>query len=170
MNDHVLTKRDLQALRAADSVSFYVTDRSASIVCTKRVRNPGPFDDSDKRYSIGPVDYAIHAYSGDGASGNVDATCFAWVSTAQMDPEWRTVVASLRVSDAVSLAWVANNDSEVTRNAGLHSDFVRLVARRLTRSGKGREYHWRVDSQTGPNNSARMIRDIREKQYASAAG
>jgi hypothetical protein len=164
------------ALRAADSLSFHVHDGHASIrayrergsegIYTAREQRlfPNARDFAWSRFREIEAEFAAHGYGegsgiswstgwGEGAPGLAAYTSIS--GTDYADGTWPTVANALRVGDTLTLSWVADNNSDVIRDAGLHTDRLTLC---VTRGEGGKRYAFHVREQTGPDNSARMIR------------
>jgi len=82
-----------------------------------------------------------------------DAYAFQYSQSAKYDDTWPTLVNLLRVGDVVSLSWVADDNYEAVRRAGLHTDEARLI---VTRGKRRMNFH--VHTSTGPDIAVRMIR------------
>jgi len=66
----------------------------------------------------------------------------------------QTIWATLRPGDTLHLSWTADNNNDLTRDAGLHVDHVHLVVNR----GTLKDRRYLVGYQCSADNSARMIR------------
>ncbi|MET0711084.1 MAG: hypothetical protein ABWZ30_01070 [Jiangellaceae bacterium] len=119
---------------------------------------PQTHTDTDRMRTI-LVASSVMGYGQDGED--------AW-TTAYGDPELdlacfhsfydvarrQTIAGILRPGDVLSLFWAADNNTEILRDAGLHSDSVNLIVRR----GPEKQLVFRVGESVGRDNSARMIR------------
>jgi hypothetical protein len=85
--------------------------------------------------------------------------CFTMLHGAGYDRSWQTVVDGLKSGDEVAIRWVASNNSNVLREAGLHADEVRLLSVR-PRNGSRPEQRreWLVDYRVCPDNVSRLVR------------
>lgn len=148
-----LSALDLKALKSADRVAFFLYNGQSSIVGTKDVKNAGPYDDRDKRYTI-LTDTEMRDYDDKGHNRLLAGyRCFALVHGDQYDECWRTTVESLRVGDTLKLVWLSDGNQN-TAKAGLHLDILRLSIKR--ENGKKLAFH--VKNAICPDNTARMIR------------
>ena len=147
-----LSALDLKALRLAESVSFHkmAGEKTCTIVCNKRAKNPGPFDQKEVSYEVA-TNFTARVYDCDGFSAE-KCRCFDMIHTSQYDECWQTTVAALKAGDVLTLEWVGDCN-QYTKDAKLHSDKVYLVARR-----HGKKSKWLVGDCVCPNNSARMIK------------
>ncbi len=168
-----LTKLDLAAMRQADSsVSFnHLGKRDDSpqyaspgangvgrIRCCKKVANPGPYDDSDREYTIDcestVSDY--DSYDANYKPGNYKAFALDHFPQNVHGP-WPAVCAFVRVGDILSLHWVACNNNAHSKKAGLYVDRVELRVERTTRGGMKKRFTFILDHRVNPGDSARMV-------------
>jgi hypothetical protein len=173
-----LTGDDIAAMRAADGLSFHHLrpgDRDGHHVICAYLRNygdqriytareqrlfPQPHSESERVRSIAVESRAAgYGYGSDATTAwtteygdATDARAFASVST--MRATIRTMLDLLRIGDVITLQWTADNNTENIRQVGFHADYLTLSARRAS----GRVLTFHVDSSTGPDNTARMIR------------
>lgn len=169
-----LTSEDIAALRAADNVTFHhlrKSDGPHSIraylraygeppIYTARQQRlfPESFASYERMRSIA-VESQASGYSTSGMGewstsygAETDVRAFASVST--INPSIRTMLGLLRAGDVITLEWVADNNTDALRDAGMHSDFLRLHVR----GAKGRDLSFYVSGSVGPDNTARMVR------------
>jgi hypothetical protein len=163
----ILSADDLKAIRQADGVSFHHGDGAGRIVCTKRVRNPGPFDEHEKSYRIN----CASVVAGRGVPYRAEGyTCFA--SRYSCAETWRTIAGLLRKGDQLRLRWSADGESNgylersrVTErdehgSAGLgqalHADALYLEVMRG--DGSAPALVFLLDVRICPDNTARMVR------------
>lgn len=174
VDEHILTRQDINALRQADRVLFF-HDRpdkrkdgyEGQIVCTKRrsveYREAHPFDDDDSRYSIPVAKSEIYTYSHDyerrddilrNVSGYVYSMNSHW-----SDSHLNTIWALAKPGDIFRLQWNYNGGSDSTKDGGLVMDQLFLkIYRPAKGKGKDKTLVFFVDEQTGKDNSARMLR------------
>jgi hypothetical protein len=165
-----LSRDDITAMRSADDISFHQYDGEAFIRAHLRghgeqriftVREQKLFttaDHSSERLRHIPVQSSAFGYgyntSGTGgwnSTNNPGYSAFAMTST--IGNVLRTILVLLKVDDILTLNWVADNNTEVIREANLHTDQLEI---RVTRGDKF--YVFLVKVQTGKDNSARMIK------------
>jgi hypothetical protein len=78
------------------------------------------------------------------------------------DSAWRTIASLLKVGDVLTLEWSRDAAShETMRKLGLHGDRLRLLVVR----GKARLW-FELATSICPDNTARMIRDVRPVEYS----
>lgn len=169
-----ISKDDLGALRWATTVVFesYIQDEQR-LTRIRAIRNKRTYDDSpvfftrreqiafptpfagalDERMRVVPAAAAWTFYHG----GDEDlASGFAMIGSSLFTPEWLTIASLLRPDDKLVLAWVANNDNDHTRNAGLNRDELHLSVHR----GDARALRFLLAVSVGANNSARMVKPM----------
>jgi hypothetical protein len=167
----VLSTEDVAALRMARAVTFHhyqgcafirayaePSGHPATFTRRQQVLFPEQSNIPGERCREITVTGSIGGYTNDGGGWSVDrddtrAAAFYMVHAAQFAPTWATIAALLSPGEAVALEWIADNNTEILQNAGLHSDELRLTATK----GK-RKRVFGVATQVGPDNSARMIR------------
>ncbi len=164
-----LSAQDVKALRQADSVSFHKRAHGKPtdcIQCSKRVKNPGPYDETEKTYYVavrgviagGGVPYGAEGYN-----------CFEMIHVAQFCEVWRTIAQSLKAGDVLTLRWSADNfrngyvegaritEKDEYRGMELHADALYLEVTR----GEGRKRRklvFLLDVSVCVDNTARMVR------------
>lgn len=164
----VVSKQDIRAMKQADRVCFdhrHADGGVGQIRCIKVIRNPGPFDDRDKTYTI-PCESRVVAYSlGDDGLEHVSdrVTCFEMFHSTGADYyPWTAVCALVREGDTLRLKWVADSCNGYMKEANktsaqvIHHDTLTL---QIVRDGSV-IYSLPLASGHCPNNSARMIRGL----------
>ncbi len=138
----LLSLSDVQALRAADTVTFHTTDGGSFIdaclssaafahprIYTTRQQQMFPDGDRlDRRRRIAvPGDIAgfddarrWHEHDLPGAAA------LSVFEVAQLDEVWRSVTALLRPSDVLRLHWRADDPTDALGDPALHRDELRL--------------------------------------------
>jgi hypothetical protein len=167
----VLSTEDIAALRMARAVTFHHYQGRAFIrahvapsghpaTFTRRAQILFPEESSIPRERCREIQVSgsIAGYTDSGGGWRVDgddtrATAFYMIHAAQHVPAWVTIAALLSPGEAVSLGWLADNNTENLQNAGFHCDELQLT----TTKGK-RKRVFAIATQVGPDNSARMIR------------
>lgn len=169
-----LTAEDVAALRECESVSFHHRLGNAYIramldtvldqrTYSKRQQKLFPetrdTGSGDRARIIG-VASSIYAYSETGSgTGWTDrtepaASCFGSITSARHSDIWPTIASLIRPDDQLHLRWIANNESDRLREAGLHYDQLRLTIHRGQR-----KLTFALADQISPANSlVRMIR------------
>lgn len=168
---HTVTADDVAALRGADSVTFHVHDGRGYIraylntpmhrVLTRRQQQvfgeESPLPEQRMReitcewLASGFGENGARSWSTDDAS---NMSAYANVSAGQIsDGLWNTTATLITPGDVLTTVWCADNNTDVIRDAGLHSDRLTLRAE----NGK-RERRFHVETSVGRDNSARMIR------------
>jgi hypothetical protein len=163
---YALTRTDVTALRKADSVTFHYNalanvldngDRRSFVRAHKQVtlaeRERDPFS-SDRFHEIdlGPAgeQHRVQNYG----DGDGPWTAFEMIHSAQVTETWRTAARSLKAGETIAMVWTRDNNSELTRAAGLHVDSLTIAVG--VRGKPARHYH--VHTSITLDNSARMIR------------
>lgn len=160
----MLTKEELQALRAAEVVSFHVKRGQTVIQCSLKADNGGriftareqrlfPSADGNERWREIAATSSVSGYRPMIATGDT-VSAFYWVNAAQYNHRWRSVVQLLRIGDVLSLHWVAGNNNQYIDGAGLFADEITMVISRPT----GDPLHLFLGYSVVADNSARMIR------------
>lgn len=165
-----LSAKDLRALREADRVLFRwyfgrtqdEPEQVSGIRASKTIEGD-PWK-NEVTYEV-PVPSQLHQYG-----EHIDRpSASAWIGSAQYHPEWQTIArAILKVGYRLSLLWLRGNNTPALKKAGMVTDELAL---RVLRGDDPRDdgalhkcldvLTFRIDSQTGPDNTARMIRDGR---------
>lgn len=83
-----------------------------------------------------------------------DVSCMVPVTFARTDKEWQTIARSLCPGDQVWLGWLADNNTDTIRQAGLHTDELHLYVDH----GDKRTSSYLVRVLTHRDDVARMIR------------
>lgn len=169
----VVTADDVAALRGADSVSFHVYQGKAHIRAYLRMegariltaRQQKIFADDrafpGERTREILCRWRAYGYSPDGwgkgtgwnGEDEPKLAAYASITSAQFDQEWRTIASLIGAGDTLTLIWMADNNNDSVRAAGLHVDELMLSAENAKRE---RRFH--VDRRVGLDNTARMIR------------
>ena len=155
-----LTSDDVKALRQADQVSFHFHQDQGSIVATKRVKNPGPFGERERRHEFN----VSSSFSGN--KGSKPRQCFAMEHGASYSETWQTIAQSLKAGDEVTLHWSADGertgylegakvsqDNTCAAGMELHADALYLQVRR-----GDKRLSFFLSVSICPDNTARMIR------------
>ena len=168
-----LSKEDVAALRMATAVTFHYF-RGFSFIrahldpigqpFTRReqILFPEKYAGSRNQSREIPVSSSVTGYTARGGTWRVDpedtqAAAFYMIHSAQYAETWSTVAALLTTGQVVSLRWIADNNTDVLRDAGLHADELRLKTSYTSITDKRtRVFH--IGAQVSPDNSARMIR------------
>ncbi len=175
-----VTRDDIIALGTADGVSFHHGPDGAEIrgylrtyggslrIYTAREQKlfPRTGNVDGERMSVLPVGSKMTGFNDGGGmwrgEDHPQARAFHTIGSARYDDDWRTVLDLLKTDDVLELHWRADNNTDITRNAGLHIDELRLLVHRNggkhAEHGKGRTLSLLLDVSTGRDNSARMIR------------
>lgn len=169
-----LSADDVRALRTADTVSFHYYDGRGYVQLTldggERTGEPRTLTVAEQRAFPQGVDRSaerrrtidvtteMHGYGADGwSSWNAEseprAAAFEMINSAQYSDVWRTLVSLMRKGDRLTLAWVADNNTDNYRAAGLHGDHLKVIIVR----GETR-LTFNLVTAVRPDNSARMIR------------
>lgn len=142
MDSYRLTAEDAAAFRMAESVSFHTYDgrsfvrlyldsfAGANRVWTVREQNIFPHLGEvlphcrHREIEVSPQHVRLEDYSGrDG-----DYSAYAG-GRCSVDPGvWRTIARTIRKGDTLGFRWIAGNDSDVMRDAGLSRDELRFGA------------------------------------------
>ena len=158
-----LAAEDVAALRVADAVTFHTFRGRGYVRAHKRVgpgrdvftaREQRLYPDPDGRERLREIgaDYALASAERPGALAATQWAAFYMIGMAQYVPSWQTIAALLRTGDVLQLAWLADNNSDNIRDAGLHADELRLHVMR-----SGRVMTFQIAHSVTPDNSARMI-------------
>jgi hypothetical protein len=166
-----LSAEDVAALRMADTVTFhhyqgcafiraYVRPSGHPATRTQRAQilfPEGPETSGERAREI-PVSGSISGYTERGSMWHVDRTdtdaaAFHWIHSAHFVPTWVTVAQLLAAGETLTLLWIADNNSQDLRNAGLHHDALEIKA---VKGKRTRVY--KICDQVTLDNSARMIR------------
>jgi len=170
----VLARDDLTALRLADAVTFHhntIADGGPRIslhlesrmsdeprIFTATQQRVFPTADGRGRIRDIRLESATSGYPTGGSPGwsSADAphlSCFYMIHSAQFTECWPTIPRLLKVGDRLALRWVADNNTEILTDAGLHNDELRLYVHRA-----GGRLVFPIATSVSPDNSARMIR------------
>lgn len=173
-----LTRDDITAIRAADTVSFHhgpnygpkirlslgggYSDQPR--IYTAREQRLYPQQDGDRTREL-RVASSMSGYAEEGfgmwrGQDFPNATGFHMIHSPRYNDEWQTVVSLLRTDDVLTMVWSADNNTGTARDFGLHIDELRL---RIDRNGgapaeKGSTLTFLLTVSMCRDNSARMIR------------
>src|SRR3954466_11095428 len=139
-----LATHDIAALKQADWVTFHhlPTDQGGPQIrlYIDGHGDPRIFTASEQRLfpqtGIGAHDRSRIIPVTSGASGfganddesgwrgidRPNLSCFYMIHTAQFSAPWRTITRLLRAGDRLTLSWLADNNTDIVRDAGLHID------------------------------------------------
>jgi len=168
-----LTAMDRRAMLTAEQVCLHYYEGRSWLACSLRRREaPQVFSRQDqlvfpdtrevmpgeRNRDIG-CSVGLSGYVGESGAmwhGDPDgrAQCFAMVVAPRLSRVWQTVATLVKPGDRLTLAWTADNNNAVIREAGLHADSVSVLVSRGART----RYEFVVCNQITPDNSARMIR------------
>jgi len=141
----MLEKKDLRALRNADTVSFHYDGKQHYIMATKDRQNTD--DGFEQKVKI-VVDGGVHKHAhGTGFSKEV-TSCFSWICSPKYARHWRTVTQQLKVGDKICFQWVMDSSQWLTERNLLIYDF-RIGVTRYSKSGKFSEYEYIMDQRVG---------------------
>lgn len=163
-----LSKLDIKAMRQAEKVCFYHDrENGGYISLIKEVKNPGPFQDTDRRYRVN-VDSSVRAYDPLGDSdkfwGNYiceQAKCSSLLMWTSADYcPWTAISSLVREGDQIKLKWTANPCNDYMRKANASANpIVHFDTLELQISRKNRVmFTIPVDHSHCHDNSARMIK------------
>ena len=152
----------LAALRKCDDVCLFHRDGKSYLRAIKRAKRTeaDPFA-TDQIIEV-PAGTKWTDYSRDGGmSWPMPAfDGFAMIGN-YADSAWRTIATLLRASDQLTLYWQRDAwRSPVVESVGFHGDAVGLI---VTRGKAILRFH--VSASIGPDNSARMIKNVRPVEY-----
>ena len=158
-----LTALDLKAIRMAERICFYHHGNSRTgrgeIMLRKDVEQTrrNPFTSKTEDYTIDNLQSTVTDYQDDTPTDS-DYSCFG--STTEYEHSyssvWRTIAKFIATGDDLQLRWVADN-SQLTRECGLHVDSLYLVVKRY-KGDKFTTYPFLIETLVSRNNTARMVR------------
>ena len=133
----VLTKDDVKALRQCDRAIFTLQDGKTTVRCVRETKNPGPFDPKERTYTIEHCDSRVCDY--DGHRWTADEGAYACYASAyggkhNEASSFTTAAALIRPGDHLTLKWVAGNNNDYLRDAGLTHDELYLSIHRGKRT------------------------------------
>jgi hypothetical protein len=127
---YTLTKMDVAAIRACDSISVRLsaTDQNSVYLTKDKQRTErDPFACDVQHYMDAPV--SVRVYRSEDTT-HASAWGHARLYKGQRC-EARSILATLRVGDAISFEFCAGGHStDAMVDAGIHGDFLRIVIRR----------------------------------------
>lgn len=148
----ILTEQDVRALKHADALCFdHLRDGTGRIRAILRAENsPTGFEQTHEilAHSSRVEDYERTPHDG-------GHTAFAMLMSAKYNDRAQTIARHLRKGGQFTLHWVRDNNSPVTREAGIVVDF--LDVRIASRTGSAVDV-FRVDTYIGYDNTARMVK------------
>jgi len=172
-----LTADDIAAFKLADSVTFHhyegrsfirahLDNTSGERIFTAREQRLFQSErDSNDRHREITCDVTMYGYSQNGfESWNLEsapgASAFHYGFAAKYDKPWQTIAGLLRAGDRLRLEWVADNNNDNVRGVGFHCDELRLIVVRTNKRTDASHdtMTFRIVTQVGPDNSARLIR------------
>jgi hypothetical protein len=148
----------LAALRKADDLCFvhnYGGQSYIRAIKRKGCYNPDPFA-QDVEFIVA-CGTRWHDYA-KGLGIQTMPSCFEAFEMVGNYPDscWRTIAGCLRKGDELVLEWSKDCQSPVVNDAALHVDYVQLV---VVRGDQRLKFH--IDHSISPDNSARMIKNVR---------
>jgi hypothetical protein len=143
---HAISRDDVRMLKAAASVVYRSKDGESYI----QVNNK----DNDVEPHIIPCTTLVSNH--DGSLGEVIG-CDYGEAHLSYSHEYMTRVNCMQAGDVLTLNWIACNDNNYMKQAGLHADELHLRIERM-KDGKRKRYDFHVTTQVCPNNSVKMIR------------
>ena len=162
MNENTLTRTDLAALKQADYVGFrtsFITSDynqpralTASIECTKQIKNAGPFGEKEKRYTLECIPAAVLADYTRSSNDNetlrfVPEDAYHGINYCQSHLEWKTIADSLKVGDQIKLVWENNGGNpELLEEGFYHTRLLIEVSRAVGKTGKRKTLSFCVDT------------------------
>lgn len=166
----ILTRDDIQALRKATSVAFHHHDgRSYLRVYLRTSGDPAIYTASEQRVYPGTdggitgerhrdidTEGSMSGFTGEGfASWNLETNpkASAFYLTHHMKSEHETIFNLLRAGDTLWLTWLGSNNNDNVRGIRWHRDELRLCIARGDNT-----MVFLIQAETGPDNSARMVR------------
>jgi hypothetical protein len=157
-----ITKEYKKAMKGADSVSFRLTnDGQSQIELNKKVVVDGFETECRKIIKVGTrkVNYEKFGKE-DEYYGNYEIeNGFCWISYANQNMEWQTVVKNLKADDEIILEWMAGNNHQLLEDNGFSNDELALIIRRKDEN----ILKFKIDSQiTNKWSSARMIKVVKK--------
>ena len=155
----------LAALRKCDDVCFFHRVDKSYIRAIKR----NPRTEADPFATEVAVDIPAathwHDYAKDRAISYPLPTFDGFEMVGNYsESTWRTTAGMLRKGDCLALEWSKDAHSPVVDESGLHVDTLHLIVTR----GKDR-LRFLIDYAITPNNSARMIKNVRPAPEYSLA-
>lgn len=155
-----LTKDDITAIRRANDICIHLNERNpAGLVrlIKRKPYNPKPFD-TDQEHVLP----ALVQMENDSTRGD----CFAMTGIYHDQfTGVSSILKTLRVGDELTFRFYPDGHSnQYTKDAGLHADILYLDVRRNDK----RVARWEFETSICPDNSARMCRNVREREYSIA--
>ena len=172
-HQRTLTTDEVSALRTGEAISFhhrqdgpFIRATLDTIAATRtytareqrlfpETRDTGHAD----RARIIPVTSSIFGYNDEGVTGwthhdHPDALCVAMINAATHHDLWPTIAALVRPGDRLHLHWIANNSTDLLRQAELVQDYLHLA---VIRAGRSMTFAV-ADEVCDPHFPVRMIR------------
>jgi hypothetical protein len=163
METYQLTKLDVAALRKADRLYVAFNGPRPELTRLEAIKENRPSKYAQElRHEIKipatVCGYGFHgslsSYLTEEEQSRVVASAFIYLYHSQCT-EASTIINLLKAGDLVRLQFVADNNTDGMRAAGLHSDALQLL---VTRGSK--QMVFCLDDSIAPDNSARMIRHL----------
>lgn len=150
--DHELTAEDIKSLRTAGTLCFD-WNRRAGTAGIRAIKECSGQDDYTYKVPTGSrlTDYATDRWGGTDTSDL--NTGYVYKGSVRFCERTQTWLGLLKPGDKLTLLWVANGNSQITKDAGLHEDSLDLLVER-----KGKRLVFRVDDRCGLDDLARMLR------------
>lgn len=158
---YVLTAQDVRALKHCDSLCFdhgmAHTGNDSGGQIRALLRGDTSPTGYEQTHRIPAALSRVQDYERGDRVFDGTYTAFASINSAQFSGEARTLIRHLRVGSRFSFEWVRNNSSELTREAGLVVDQLRVHVQ-----GKGAKVAdvFLMDVFVGRDNSARMVKRV----------
>lgn len=155
ITEHAVTAQDKRALRSADRVFLRMHKGASEIVAVKDERNSSTgFEQQHAipcRTSIN--DHAESYYSRD------DHEHYSGYSSWYDRDSIAAVLDGLHLGQVITLRWTRGNDSQNVRDIHWRTDEVHVL---LIDAKTGKRRAYLIDRQTGPVNSASLVRRLPE--------
>lgn len=146
---YALTRQDIRALRAADSVTFHLYQGRASVRAHQERHNSST--GFDQTHEI-PATATVISYQKGEHGRPTDMEAFHMIHSARFNYTWPSILARILPNSTLHLAWTRGNDTEAHTAVSFHADELHLS---ISRNGKSEGYL--VAYSVGPDNTARMV-------------
>lgn len=159
---HKLTKQDLKVLKNSDTLSFhYSIDGFNHLFVEEGIKTIIHLTLDASHSTTGyEQDYRIPCFSifDNFSKGRLKANyAFSWKPYYKSDLTTMTWISLLKENDAIRLLWIVCNNSEAMNEKGINTHELRLQIWR----NDAIKYEFNIDSSTGEQNSASMIRQYK---------